>query len=117
MTTISLEFCRDRRRTCRKLGDVIRDRHYTEDIHTLLARLREQIKGELEQAVSQVAVVVHAAETALMPGRDPATRTHLTTAVAMVEAALPEGRIRWAAEAVATLNQLYVVPRRGLRPL
>lgn len=113
MTTIKLEFCRDRRRTCRRLGEMIRDRHFTEDIVTLLARVGEQMKSELQQAVSQVAVVMHAASNATLGvGGESAPGVHLTAAIATVEAPLPEERIRWAAETVATSNQLYVRPRR-----
>jgi hypothetical protein len=113
MTTIKLEFCKDRRRVCRQSGETIRDRFYTEDIPALLARIGEQIRLELQQASSQVAVVVHAASapTSLLSRRSP-EGTHLTTAVATVEAPLPEKRIRWTAEAVAALNRLYVRPGR-----
>jgi len=113
MTTVKLEFCRDRRRSCRRLGEMIRDRFFTEDIDTLLARLNEQMRCRLEHAVSQVAVVIHAASSATSSlAGESAAGTHLTAAIATVEAPLPEERIRWAAEAVATSNQLYVRPRR-----
>jgi hypothetical protein len=92
---------------------MIRDRYMTEDIDVLLARISEQIKCQLQYVVSQVAVVVHAAsEATLALGRESATGTHLTAAIATVDAPLPEERIRWVAESVATSNQLYVRPRR-----
>lgn len=113
MTTIKFEFCRDRRRACRRLGEVIRDHYYTENIDTLLARIREEIRRKLEHAVSQIAVVTQAApEPTSGLGMESATGTHLTAAIATIEAPLPEDRIRWAAEAVATSNRLYVRPRR-----
>ena len=92
---------------------MIHDSHLVEDIDTLLARIGEQIRCALEQAVSQVAVVVCAATEAVSSlGRESAAGAHLMAAVATVDAPLPEERIRWAAEAVARSNRLYVLPRR-----
>lgn len=114
MTTIRLEFCRDRRRICRQLGQIISDRCSTDDIDLLLTRVAEEIKCQLQQTANDVAVVMHAVpQMTSLQHRESTSGTHMTAAVAMVQAPLSEARIRWTAEAVAASNRLYIRPRRS----
>jgi hypothetical protein len=122
MTTLRLEFRRDRRRLPRHT-QIDWGQFANADADTMLAQIGDQMRNELEQHVSNVAAYVQASTQASSvrvtvdplqradeSGIESPTGAYLACAVAFVEAPLVNAHIRLVAETVAMWNRLYVLP-------